>query len=376
MKKSRTRKKIIKKNKRSSKKDGVKVEYIENGEQLESIFRDEVKHDTLTAKILDIVYKIIGKRVPIRKTNDGYILSYFIISFLLTYVVTEFYRHSSSVNTDILTTGVFSVSEFANVLPKVLTRSMKLQSDLVKCMTKKTFVSYVGSFIGYKSEKIDINSEISEIINTQVTFTKKEIENLIENIPKNYFNTDDFNIDEYINIDFESMKRKLFNKIDNSKSLITYNEDELYDENYSNYKSLKETCPDFFNPINEILFQELTNAVNSIKSRIKDEITIHKMTTTNKINEISYLSMISITTIILCIILFSKTFVIQKIAKCFKKPKTISRKPQLSPRSNRLSPRRSNRLSPRRSNRLIEKSNRLSPRRSQLIERKKSSSPY
>jgi hypothetical protein len=100
------------------------------------------------------------------------------------------------------------------------------------------------------------------------------------------------------------------------------------------------------------------------------------MTTTNKINEISYLSMISITTIILCIILFSKTFVIQKIAKCFKKPKTISRKPQLSPRSNRLSPRRSNRLSPRRSNRLIEKSNRLSPRRSQLIERKKSSSPY
>jgi hypothetical protein len=360
MKKSRTRKKI----KRSSKKDGVKVEYIENGEQLETILRDDVKDGTLTAKILEIVYKIIGKRVPIRKTNDGYMLSYLIISFLLTYVVHEIYRHSSTANTDVLLTGVFSINEFANVLPKVLSRSIKMQSELVKCMSKKSIYSSIRYSMGYSSEiPIDVESEITDVINTQVTFAKKEIKDMIYLIPKNL--GVDFNIDDYINIDIESMKRKLFGKIENSDSLIIYNENNLPNEySHSKYKNLRETCPDFLNPINEMIFQELSVAVNSIKSRINNEIIIHKMTATNKINEISYLSMISITTVILCIIVFSKTFVIQKIAKCFKKPKTISRKPQKL------------QMSPRRSNRLIEKSNRLSPRRSQLIERKKSSSPY
>lgn len=350
MKKSRTRKKT----KRSSKKkDGVKVEYIENGEQLETILRDDVKDNTLTAKILEIVYKIIGKRVPIRKTNDGYMLSYLIIAFLLTYVINEFYRHSSTANTDVLLTAVFSTREFANVLPNVLTRSIKMQSELVKCMSKKSIYGFVRYSMGYASEiPIDVESEITDVINTQVTFAKKEIQDMIYLIPKN-LGVDlniDFNIDDYINIDIESMKRKLFGKIENSDSLIIYNEDNLPNEySYSKYKNLRETCPDLLNPINEMIFQELSVAVNSIKSRIKNEIIIHKMTATNKINEISYLSMISITTVILCIIVFSKTFVIQKIAKCSKKPKTISRKPQKL------------QMSPRRSNRLIEKSNRLSP---------------
>ena len=364
MKKSRTRKKT----KRSSKKkDGVKVEYIENGEQLETILRDDVKDNTLTAKILEIVYKIIGKRVPIRKTDDGYMLSYLIIAFLLTYAITEFYRHGSTANTDVLLTGVFSTREFANVLPNVLTRSIKMQSELLKCMGKKSIYGSIRYSMGYPSEiPIDVKSEITDVINTQVTFAEKEIEDMIYLIPKNL--GVDFNIDEYINIDIESMKKKLFGKIENSDSLIIYNEDNLPNEySYSKYKNLRETCPDLLNPINEMIFQELSVAVNNIKSRVKNEIIIHKMTATNKINEISFLSMISITTVILCIIVFSKTFVIQKIAKCFKKPKTISRKPQKL------------QMSPRRSNRIIEKSNRLSPRRSntQLIERKKkSSSPY
>jgi hypothetical protein len=341
MTKSRSKKKI----KPSSKKDGVRIEY-ENGEEV-VLLQDEV-NDSLNAKILRIVCKIIGKAVP-RANSDASIISYLIISLFLLYVRYEFSSHSLSVNNDILLSGVFSLSQFANVLPTVLSRSMKLQSELLKCISKKSVYRYFSSFSGKVPEEFDMTSEIKYLVEEQIKFTEEELGKLKNMIPKD--------IDDYmkkINDNFETIKKKIFNKIENTGSLILYDENIRGEQLKKKYKNLSETCPNFINPLNEIISQELSASIDNIKTRIKNEITTHQHITKNKINEMSYNTTIVLTVIILCIILFSNTFVIAKIFNCLKKPKTIYRKPlksKIIPSSQRLRSRSKTPSSPRRRSR-------------------------
>jgi hypothetical protein len=359
MKKSRSKKS-------TKKKDGVRIEY-ENGEEL-VLLQDEV-NDSLNAKILRIVCKIIGKAVP-RANSDASIISYLIISLFLLYVRYEFSSHSSSVNNDILLSGVFSVSQFANVLPNVLSRSMKLRSELLKCISKKSVYRYISSFSGKVPEEFDMTSEIKYLVEEQIKFTEEELGKLKNMIPKD--------IDDYIiniNNNFESIKEKVFNKIENTGSLILYNENiNIRGEPLKKYKNLSETCPNFINPLNEMVSQELSVSIDNIKTRIKNEIITHQHMTKNKINEMSYNTAIVLMVIILCIILFSNTFIIAKIFNCLKKPKTISRKPLKSkiissPRRLRS---RSKTPSPRR---LRSRSKTPSPRRLRTRSRSKTPSP-
>jgi len=295
MKKTRTSKRRVKPKKMCDGTDMVPYKGV--------VGRKKANKETLK-----IVCKLTGIKEP-RHDSDANIIISAIIGILLSYSAYELSNIYSAATTDVLLTTSYSMSEFLSVLPTVLTRSTKLQKELLFCLGKRTTMSYLGSIIGYDVEDINVLTEMTDLVNIKIEFTKKEILGILSSIPENIGL--DIDIEEYIDnkFNFVSDKNILLDEIEN-----------LENPDFKiKYKGMKEYCPTVYEPLNKIIDQELSGAVKNIKRRITNEAEIHQMMALRKANDIQFSSLVVLMTVILCLILFNKTFVISTVAKCLQK---------------------------------------------------------
>jgi len=271
--------------------------------------------------------------------SDADYLIYITYTLLLKYAYDEIMTMINYAKMDVFEISKFSLIELSTVITKVISRSGKLQNDLIRCLGTRTFSSYLGSFIGREEEKVDIMKEIETLVNKKVNFTKEQTKKIFDLLK-----------DDLLKIDVESVIDKI--KDINNKELIS--EIENYSENVIDikYKGLEDKCPTFYEPLNTIIDQEINSALVNIQTRVKNEYKIHKMMGVSKSHEITYSTLIVFIAIILFFILFSKTFVIKKIISCFQprqKALTIKRTSHRSSRSSSRSKSPSIRRSSRRS---------------------------
>ena len=267
----------------------------------------ERRKDKNVDSILKLICKLTGNKVP-KRSSDAYIIAYMMIGIFLGYSTNELMRLSASASTDTVLTTSYSLSEFVNIIPIVLSRSVKIQNEFLNCIAKRTLIGSYGYFTGKPKEKINLIDEATKLFKNKLEFTKKEVLEILSTIPENIGL--DIDISQYVDDKFDKLgKDMLFQKIEN-----TSDSDSLIVE----YKGIQEYCPNFHKPFDLMINQEISNAIGNIKSRVKNEIEIHKMLVIKKADDISFASGVVFLTVILCLILFSETFIIRNIVKCFK----------------------------------------------------------
>ena len=254
--------------------------------------------------ILKLICKITG--IKITASSDAEYILNMIIPLLLGYAYNELQTLLFSAGADVLSTGTFSLVQLTSVLGRVISRSGKLQNELIRCLGKTTITNYLGSFIGAEKEQINVMKEIEALVSKRVEFTKKELQQVISLIPENLSETDPNILD---NID----NTQLMGEIEDSSDTLDIE-----------YKGIKEQCPQFYQPLSTIIDQELNNAIISIKTNVRDEIVVHKMMAINKSQEVSYYTGIVAIVVILSLIILTKTFVIKNILKCIRMKESSS----------------------------------------------------
>lgn len=234
-----------------------------------------------TTTVPENILKKICKLMKVNQYSDAYYISYFIISFLIWYSKDLLSYIYNSTKTDVFNIGSLLLTELSTILPRVNKDTKEIQREIFDCIMKRTLFTYLSSFIGINVfQPINLEYEISNLINQKIIFVQNEIDH------------NDINIEDIMN--------KLAE----------------YSVNYDN-GFLKEQCPTSYKSLNNIIDNELGISIRSIKTRIHTKIKNKHIMIKNNVEFVSYVTIITFIVIILCLFLFKKTFVIKNTIKYF-----------------------------------------------------------